>query len=81
MEILIPLSGLLYSIWTLLLIKKHRLNIRDRFSNTDKKELQWLKFISIGCLAIWVISIFFDGEIIFGAVVVLVLFIGFFGIN
>ena len=80
-EIIIPLSGLLYSVWTLLLIKKHRLNIRDRFSNTDKKELQWLKILSIGCIIIWINVIFFDEKIIFTTVVLLVLFIGFFGIN
>ncbi len=80
-NILIPLSGLIYSIWSLLIIKKHRLKIQDSFSNVDKKELQWLKYLSIGFLIIWVLSIFFDNAIIYSAVVVLVLFIGFFGIN
>lgn len=80
-NILIPLSGLIYSIWSLILIKKHRLKIQDSFSNTDKKELLWLRYLSIGFMAIWVLTIFFDNTIIFSAVVVLVLFIGFFGIN
>ena len=81
LNILIPLSGLLYSIWSLFLIKKHQKNIQDKFSNTDKKELQWLRYLSIGYGIIWVLAIFFQSEIIFTAVVVLVLFIGFFGIN
>ena len=80
-SIVIPISGLAYSIWSLLLIKKHRLNIQNRFSNTDKKELQWLGLLSIGYAIIWVLAIFFDSEIIFTAVVIMVLFIGFFGIN
>lgn len=80
-NILIPLSGLIYTIWSLIIIKKHRLKIQDSFSNVDKKELQWLKYLSIGFLIIWVLSIFFDNAIIYSAVVVLVLFIGFFGIN
>lgn len=80
-NILIPLSGLVYSIWSLLLIKKHRLKIQDSFSNTDKKELQWLKYLSIGFVVIWIISIFFENTVIFSAVALLVLFIGFFGIN
>ncbi len=81
LSILIPLSGLIYSVWSLILIKKHQKNIQDRFSNTDKKELQWLQYLSIGYGIIWVLAIFFEGEIIFTAVVVMVLFMGFFGIN
>ena len=80
-SILIPLSGLIYSIWSLFLIKKHRINIQNRFSNTDKKELQWLAVLSLGYAIIWVLSIFFENEIIFTAVVIMVLFMGFFGIN
>ncbi len=81
LNILIPLSGLIYSVWSLLVIKRHQLKIQNNFSNTDKKELQWLRYLSIGYAIIWVLAIFFDSEIIFTAVVVLVLFIGFFGIN
>lgn len=80
-SILIPLSGLIYSLWSLWLIKKHRLRIQDNFSNTDKKELLWLRYLSIGFIIIWVLAIFFDNTIIYSAVAMLVLFIGFFGIN
>ena len=80
-NVLIPLSGLAYSIWSLILIKKHQKSILDKFSNTDKKELQWLRYLSIGFGVIWILSIFFDSGIIFTAVVIMVMFIGFFGIN
>ncbi len=80
-DILIPLSGLVYSIWSLVIIKKYRLKIQDSFSNVDKKELRWLTYLSIGFLILWVISIFFESTIIYSAVAILVLFIGFFGIN
>lgn len=80
-NILLPISGLLYAVWTLLLIKKHRQKIQENFSNTDKKELLWLRYLSIGFMTIWVLAIFFDNVIIFSAVVILVLFIGVFGIN
>ena len=80
-EVLISVSGLFYSIWTLILVKKHQSKIQNRFSNTDKKELQWLRSLSIGYGVIWIITAFFDGSIIFSVVVILVLFIGFFGIN
>ncbi len=80
-NILVPLSGLIYAIWSLLIIKKHRKKIQDNFSNTDKKELLWLRYLAVGFLIIWILAIFFENTIIFSAVVVLVLFIGFFGIN
>ena len=79
--ILISTSGFFYSIWALILVKKHQSKIQNRFSNTDKKELQWLRSLSIGYAIIWVIAVFFEGPIIFSAVVILVLFIAFFGIN
>ncbi len=76
------LSGVIYSILTLLLIRKHQKNIQEKFSNTDKKELEWLKYLSIGLGIIWFIVIFSNNTtIIFSGVVVFVLFIGFFGIN
>lgn len=76
------ISGLAYSIWSLLLIRKHRKNIQDNYSNTDKKELQWLQYLSIGLGIIWFIVLFADSpNTIFTGVVIFVLFIGFFGIN
>ena len=81
LHVLIPTSGLVYSVWSLILIKKHQEKIVNRFSNTDKKELQWLRYLSLGYVIIWVISIFYGGDVIFIAVTVLVMFIGFFGIN
>ncbi|MDE5420007.1 helix-turn-helix domain-containing protein [Labilibaculum sp. DW002] len=75
------ISGIAYTVWTLLLIRKHQKNIQTTFSNTDKKELQWLRYLSIGLGLIWVVALFFDEQIIFSCIVVFVLFIGFFGIN
>lgn len=45
--VFVILSGLAYSIWSLILIKRHKIKIQNRFSNTDKKELQWLRLLSI----------------------------------
>ncbi len=77
----IAISGIAYSIWSLIIIKRHQKKIKDRFSNTDKKELEWLKYLSIGNGSIFLISVFFSNDVIYTAVVILVLFIGFFGIN
>ena len=80
-KILIVFFGLMYSIWALIIIKKHQVKIQQNFSNTDKKELQWLRYLSIGFGVIWIIVMFFENRIIFSAVVVLVLFMGYFGTN
>lgn len=80
-NIVIAVSGLVYSILSLVLIKNHRLKIQNTFSNTDKKELNWLGLLTIGFVLIWLTSAFFNGEIIFRVVVVFVLIIAFFGIN
>jgi len=78
---IVVVFGLMYSIWSLIIINKHQIKIQENFSNTDKKELQWLRYLSIGFGIIWIIVLFFDNRIIFSAVVVLVLFMGYFGIN
>ncbi len=80
-NLVIAISGLIYSIWSIVLIKKYQIRIQDRFSNTDKKELQWLRLLSFGFVIIWVFSAFFDNNIIFLVVVVFVLCIAVFGIN
>ena len=80
-KVIVVVFGLLYSIWSLVIINKHQIRIQENFSNTDKKELQWLRYLSIGFGIIWIIVLLFNNEIIFSAVVILVLFMGYFGIN
>jgi len=43
--------------------------------------LRWLEYLAIGLAIIWLVSAFFSDEVVFGVVVLFVLFIGFFGIN
>lgn len=73
--------GFAYSVLSIIEIRKNRRQLLDNFSNIDKKMLRWLEFLAIGLALIWLVSAFFTDPIIFGAVVVFVLFIGFFGIN
>jgi len=80
-QILIMATGIGYVLWSLFLIRRHRSNIKQWFSNTEKRELQWLEYLSILLGGIWLLVIFFDDQMIFIGVVILVLFIGFFGIN
>jgi AraC-like DNA-binding protein len=73
--------GILFSGLVIFEIRKYRRKALDRFSNLDRKMLRWLEYLAIGLLAIWLLSAIYDDQIIFAAVVVFVLFIGFFGIN
>lgn len=79
--IFIPTLGLGYMIWSLILIFRHRSRIQEEFSNTDRKNLHWLQYLSIGTGLIWFLTVFFFDDIIFLGAVGFVLFIGFFGIN
>lgn len=73
--------GFAYSVAAIMEIRKNRRQLLNTFSNVDKKMLRWLEFLAIGLALIWLVSALFDDPIVFGAVVVFVLFIGFFGIS
>ena len=88
-------SGVTYVTITLLLLRRHRQNLKINFSNTDKVNLNWLRYLTIGMIVIWTIVtvgyIFveaFDLNIgnivdfmIFTALSCFVLMIGYFGIR
>ena len=75
------ICGFAYSIASIIEIRKYRRQLLDSFSNVDKKMLRWLEYLAIGLAMIWLVSAFFGDAIVFGAVVLFVLFIGYFGIN
>lgn len=79
--ILILVSGFAYSFATILELKKYRKRLLSNFSNSDKRMLRWLEYLTIGLGGIWLLTAFFGDNIIFAGVVVFVVFIGFFGIN
>lgn len=81
LSLVIIISGLTYSIWSLIVINRYQKSIKNKFSNTDKKELQWLKCLSIGNGLIFMLSLFFENNVTYAAIAILVIFIGFFGIN
>jgi len=75
------LSGVTYSILSLRALLIHKRKIKDEYSYTEKINLQWLFNLVIGLCCIWIIVLFADDEHIFSAVVLYVLFIGYFGIK
>ncbi|MGK2861814.1 MAG: helix-turn-helix domain-containing protein [Chitinophagaceae bacterium] len=74
-------SGSSYTFFSLKKLQQHRKVINSYFSYTDKINLRWLLYLIIGLSAIWVLVIIGEEEYIFSAVVLYVLFIGYFGIK
>lgn len=77
----IIVSGIVYISLSLRQIFRHRKRIKDNFSYTEKVNLQWLLNLTIGLSCIWLIIFFAEDKFIFSAVVVYVLFIGYYGIK
>ena len=78
----IVLCGLFYVGWSLILLKKHRNNIRDQFSDLEKVNLQWLRILTFGLGGIWVLVIFFRSDLLtLTGVVIFVFLTGFFGVR
>lgn len=78
----LSISGVIYIIWSLRILRKHAERIKQQFSNTDRINLNWLRYLIWGIAAIWaIILIGFSDAYIFGAVVIYVFFLGFFGIK
>lgn len=78
----IACSGILYVLWSAVLLKRHRENIEDRFSDLEKINLRWLQILTFGLGGIWVLVLFFGSDaIVFAGVVVFVFLIAFFGVQ
>ncbi len=79
--IIIIISGLTYTLWNLILIKRYQKKIKNRFSNIDRINLKWLQYLIYGLLSVWVIVPFGEDSHIFFATTLFVLLIGVFGIQ
>lgn len=79
--LLIYISGMVYVIWSLLLLRQHRKNIVDQFSDIEKVNLNWLRYLIIGISFIWLFVFYGNNDLIYGGVVIFIAFIGFYGIK
>ncbi|WP_163409931.1 helix-turn-helix domain-containing protein [Flavobacterium ajazii] len=79
--ITVIISGILYALLSLQKLSKHRKNITEQFSFTEKINLRWLSYLILGSGVIWVVVIFCDDPYIFSTVVLYLFFIGYFGIK
>ena len=74
-------SGIIYVAVSSMLLVKHKKNIANQFSNTERINLNWLRYLVYGIGLIWVFVFVGKDEWIFGAVTIFVLLLGFFGIG
>lgn len=75
-------SGIIYVVLSFLELRKHKVNIENQFSNTEKINLNWLRYLIYGTSVIWLVIIAgFKDQYIFSTVVLYVFFIGYFGIR
>lgn len=75
-------SGFVYVLLSFYELRKYRRRITQEFSNTEKINLNWLRYLIYGILVIWVIILLNgDDPLIFGAVVVFVILLGYFGVK
>jgi AraC-like DNA-binding protein len=80
--LLIQISGVVYIVWSFVLLRKHKKNIGQQFSYEEKINLNWLRYLIYGMLVIWIIIILLKKSVlIFGGGVVFVILLGFFGIR
>jgi AraC-like DNA-binding protein len=80
-SVAIVISGVLYILLSSLALRKHRQSIVQEFSSTEKINLQWLQYMIYWMGAIWIFVIMGNDAFVFGAAVLFIAFIGFFGIR
>jgi AraC-like DNA-binding protein len=75
-------SGFSYVLLSFYQLKSYRQRIAEEFSNTERINLNWLRYLIYGILAIWLIILLIGSDaLIFGAVVIFVSLLGYFGIK
>jgi AraC-like DNA-binding protein len=76
------ISGFVYVLLSFYQLKQYRKRIVEEFSNTERINLNWLRYLIYGILAIWVMILLRGGDkLIYGTVVVFVSMLGYFGIK
>lgn len=79
--IFIMVSGVFYIFLCLHLLNKHKKNIKNRFSEIEKINLIWLRFLIYGLGLIWVAVFTQKDFLIFSLVTLFVILLGYFGIK
>ncbi|KOY88020.1 hypothetical protein AD998_02670 [bacterium 336/3] len=80
-KILIYASGIFYVILSLNLLYKHSKNIQNNFSDTEKINLVWLRYLICSMAIIWLAVFTGNKAFIFSLVAIFVILLGYFGIK
>ncbi|MEZ0454157.1 helix-turn-helix domain-containing protein [Sphingobacterium thalpophilum] len=76
------ISGIVYIILSLMLLRRHRQNIVGQFSNTEKITLNWIRYLIFGIGAIWIVVIIEGSpELFFVVITLFIFFFGYFGVQ
>ena len=82
LQIAVFVSGFIYVVWCSWLLIQHKKNIISQFSDIEDISLSWLQFLVYGLGIVWCFVIFTQSDvIIYQAVSVFVILIGFFGVQ
>ncbi|MDI9342247.1 MAG: helix-turn-helix domain-containing protein [Sediminibacterium sp.] len=80
-KIMVFASGTLYVILSLNLLKKHRQMLSANFSEVEKINLNWLRYLVYEMALIWLAVFYGDDRLIFSLVAVFVIFLGYYGVK
>ncbi len=80
-NVAINVSGVAYTLMAHRLLRKHRRVIADIFSTEEHINLRWMQNLIYGLAIIWVAVLLNEDKLVYGAAVLFVLFIGYFGIR
>ena len=62
----IPFQGIVYTILTIRTVSNYNKKIKDSFSNIEKINLTWLKYLAIGTVTIWsIVAVIYAVHIIY----------------
>jgi len=53
---IIPVQGVIYTAFTIFVVLEYNKRIKERFSNIEKINLDWLKYLTLGMIVCWSIS-------------------------
>ncbi len=80
-KVAVFLSGVAYVVLSLLLLKTHKQNVRNRFSQVEKINLAWLRYFIYSMILVWLAVFYGNDLIIFSLVALFVMLLGYFGIK
>jgi AraC-like DNA-binding protein len=80
--IAIKISIFSYIVLSIIQLRNYKRNLKNEFSYTEKINLDWIKYLIIGMAVIWIVILSGKGDwYIYSAVVLFIIFIGYFGIK